>query len=152
MVNKNVPSNIIGKVPMGGLWCWRRFSDLCFLHATRNQTCFQRDVRRKAFSKQVTKNGKKTLKSLTSTSSLNVTSCPYIWSDSSTMSKCPEMSDENEKKHRELNWRLFLTILETLQYLARQGLALQGENDDESNFIQLLRLQSKKFPELTDRL
>ena len=56
------------------------------------------------------------------------------------------MSDENEKKHRELNWRIFLTILETLQYLARQGLAVQGENDDESNFIQLLRLQSKKFP------
>ena len=68
------------------------------------------------------------------------------------MSKCPEMSNENEKKHRELNWRTFLTILETLQYLARQGLAVQGENDDESNFIQFLRLQSKKFPELTDRL
>ena len=64
----------------------------------------------------------------------------------------PEMIDENEKKYRELNRRIFLTILETLQYLSRQGLAVRGDDDDESNFIQLLKLQSKKFPELTDWL
>ena len=29
---------------------------------------------------------------------------------------------------------------------------MQGDDDDDSNFIQLLRLQSKKFPELTDWL
>ena len=63
-----------------------------------------------------------------------------------------EMIDENQKKRRELNRRIFLTILETLQYLARQGLAVRGDDDNESNFIQLLRLQSKKFPELTDWL
>ena len=39
-----------------------------------------------------------------------------------------------------------------MQYLARQGLAEWGDDDNESNFIQLLRLQSKKFPELTDWL
>ena len=62
------------------------------------------------------------------------------------------MIDENEKKRRELNRRIFLTILETLQYLARQGLVVRGNDEDESNFIQLLRLQSKTFLELTDWL
>ena len=46
--------------------------------------------------------------------------------------------------------RCFLKILETLQFLGRQGLALRGdENDDDSNFIQLLKLRSKDIPELT---
>ena len=63
--------------------------------------------------------------------------------------KALEMIDENKKKWKELNRRIFLTILETFQYLARHGLAVRGYDDDESNFIQLLRLQSKKFPELT---
>ena len=62
------------------------------------------------------------------------------------------MIDKIEKKRRELNRRIFLTILETLQYLARQWLAVRGDDDDKSNFIQPLRLQSKKFPELTDWL
>ena len=31
------------------------------------------------------------------------------------------MIDEKEKKRRELSRRIFLTILKTLQYLARQG-------------------------------
>ena len=62
------------------------------------------------------------------------------------------MIDENEKKHMELNRRIFLTLLETWLYLARQGLAVRGYDDNESNFIQLLRLQSKTFPELTDWL
>ena len=52
------------------------------------------------------------------------------------------MIDENEKKYRELNRRIFLTILETLR----------GDDDDESNFFQFLRLQSKTFPELSDWL
>ena len=59
------------------------------------------------------------------------------------------MIDENEKKRNEFNWRIFLTI-KTLQYLARQELALRGGDDDESNFIQHLKLKSKTFPQLTD--
>ena len=47
---------------------------------------------------------------------------------------------------KELNWRIFLTILESLQYLARQELAVRDDDEDESNFIQRMRLQSKKFP------
>ena len=60
------------------------------------------------------------------------------------------MIDENEKKRRQLNRRIFLNILETLHNLARQELAVRGNDDGKSNFIQLLRLQSKTFPELTD--
>ena len=37
-------------------------------------------------------------------------------------------------------------------FAVRQALALLGDDDDESNFIHLLRLQSKTFPELTDWL
>ena len=62
------------------------------------------------------------------------------------------MIDENEKKRKELNRHIFLGILETLQYLTREGLAMRGNDGDKSNFIQLLRLQSKIFPELTDWL
>ena len=62
------------------------------------------------------------------------------------------MIDENEKKRSVLNRHIFLSILETLQYLARQGLAVWGDDDDEPNFNQLMRMQSKKSPELTDWL
>ena len=51
-----------------------------------------------------------------------------------------EMIDENEKKRRVLNRHIFLSILETLQYLARQGLAVRGDDDDEPNFNQLMRM------------
>ena len=44
------------------------------------------------------------------------------------------MIDKNEKKHRKLNRHIFLTTLEILQYLARQGLVVRGDDDDESNF------------------
>ena len=62
------------------------------------------------------------------------------------------LKDRKEKKRRELDRRIFLTILGTFQYLARQRLAVPGNDDDESSFIQLLRLPSKTFPELTDWL
>ena len=51
-----------------------------------------------------------------------------------------------------LQCRNTLEMIETLQYLARQGLAVGSNDDNESNFIQLLRLQSKKVPELIDWL
>ena len=62
------------------------------------------------------------------------------------------MMNENEKKPRELNRRIFLTILETLQYLGLQGLAAQGDDGGEANFIQLLTLKTNILPELTDWL
>ena len=52
-----------------------------------------------------------------------------------------EMSDDAAKKTMET-----LTVIECWQYLAWQGLAMQGDADDESNFIQLLKLGGKDRP------
>ena len=42
-------------------------------------------------------------------------------------------------------------IVETLQFLERQGLALRGDNSgDDSNFIQTLKRLAKDIPQLTD--
>ena len=51
----------------------------------------------------------------------------------------------------ELNRRCLANIVETLQFLARQGLALRGDNSDDIwNFIQALKLRAKDIPQLTD--
>ena len=54
-----------------------------------------------------------------------------------------EITNEATKKSREDNRRCFAKIIECLQYLARQGLAIRREDDEESNFIQLLKLRAK---------
>ena len=46
----------------------------------------------------------------------------------------------------ESNRICFIKVTECLQYLARQGQAMQGDTDDESNFIQLLKLRGKDQP------
>ena len=46
----------------------------------------------------------------------------------------------------ESNRICFIKVIECLQYLARQGQAMQGDTDDESNFIQLLKLRGKDQP------
>ena len=53
-----------------------------------------------------------------------------------------EMSNVAAKKNR----ICFIKVIECLQYFARQGLAMQGDTDDESNFIQLLKLRGKDRP------
>ena len=47
------------------------------------------------------------------------------------------------------NRQCLIKIIESLQYLGRQGLALRGDQSDEdSNFVQLLKLRSKKSSKL----
>ena len=41
-------------------------------------------------------------------------------------------------------------MFETAMFLSRQGMAFQGNTPEEGNFIQLLRLRAKDFPELRD--
>ena len=54
-----------------------------------------------------------------------------------------EMCDRSHQEEKKNNRKMFIQILESLKFLARQGLALRGsKNDSESNFIQLLRLHS----------
>lgn len=43
----------------------------------------------------------------------------------------------------ETNRFCLLKIIECLQYLARQAMPMQGDTDEESNFIQLLKLRGK---------
>ena len=49
-----------------------------------------------------------------------------------------EMSSDAAKKTMESNRICFIKVIECLQYLARQGQAMQGDTDDESNFIHTL--------------
>ena len=56
-------------------------------------------------------------------------SCGNVW----------EMSSGAAKKTMRSNRICFIKVIECLQYLPRQGQAMQGDTDDESNFIQLLK-------------
>ena len=62
------------------------------------------------------------------------------------------MMNEKERHNMELNCRCLITILESLQYLARQGLTLRRNDDETSNFYQLLKLRVKFFPKLEEWL
>ncbi len=39
-----------------------------------------------------------------------------------------------------------MTIIQDIQFLGQQGLALQGHEESESNFIQLMKLRSHDQP------
>ena len=54
-----------------------------------------------------------------------------------------EKLSSEHKKEKELNREMFRRILQSIRYLARQGLPLRGHDDGvNSNFMQLLRLQA----------
>ncbi len=46
----------------------------------------------------------------------------------------------NEEK--EYNGRMLMTNIQDIQFLGQQGLALQGHEESENNFIQLMKLRS----------
>ena len=52
------------------------------------------------------------------------------------------------KETRAQNRHCLAKIIESLQYLARQGLAIRGDNDEESNFFQLLKLMARDDKDL----
>ena len=59
------------------------------------------------------------------------------------------MTSEGHKAKMKENRQCLIKIIESLQYLGRQGLALRGDQSDEdSNFVQLLKLRSKKSSKL----
>ena len=51
-----------------------------------------------------------------------------------------DMTSEMAKNTRAQNRRCFAKIIESLQYLGRQGLAIRGNSDKKSNFSQLQKL------------
>ena len=60
-----------------------------------------------------------------------------------------EMLNSEHQAEKANNRKMFLLILRSIRYLARQGLPLRGHcGDVDSNFMQLLHFQSVSFPEL----
>ena len=60
--------------------------------------------------------------------------------------KCEDIEEKLSAYHSEeksKNRQIFLTILRNIHFLARQGLALRGSIAEESNFIQLLKLEGE---------
>jgi len=53
-----------------------------------------------------------------------------------------ELLSHSHSVEKEQNGKMLMTIIESLHYLGRQGIALRGHDDYESNFIQLLKLRS----------
>ena len=49
---------------------------------------------------------------------------------------------------RKQNRKMFVLLLENIQYLGRQGQPFQGNEDEESNYNQLIHLCAKDHPEL----
>ena len=59
-----------------------------------------------------------------------------------------DMTNTIAKETRAQNRHYLAKIIESLQYLARQGLAIRGDNDEESNFFQLLKLMARDDKDL----
>jgi len=55
-------------------------------------------------------------------------------------------------KQRKENTQNLLTIMSSLKFLARQGLAIRGHEDNDSNFNQLMLLRCQDQPKLVDWL
>ena len=53
------------------------------------------------------------------------------------------MISKTAKSDMALNRKCLIKIIECLQFLGRQGIAFQGNTNEESNFVQLLRLRCK---------
>lgn len=71
-----------------------------------------------------------------------------IASSGNIIEMCSNAADTTMKQNR----TCFLKIIESVRFLARQGLAMQGHTDAESNFNQLLKLRANDVPLLTDWL
>ena len=66
---------------------------------------------------------------------------------SSSQPNVADMLSRAHSEERERNGRMLITILQSLQFLTRQGLALRGHNDSDSNFLQLLKLRATDHAE-----
>ena len=63
-----------------------------------------------------------------------------------------EMNNSNASRLRYEGRKYLLKVLETLRFLARQGLALRNSNEFESNFTQALLLRCMEHPEMQRRI
>ena len=61
---------------------------------------------------------------------------------------CPEFGEMLSSQHsqqKKENRQCILNIIAYLKFLARQGLALRGDDDAESNFIQLFKFTAREM-------
>ena len=64
-----------------------------------------------------------------------------------------EQLSQQHAKEKEENRKMFLKILSSIRYLARQGLPLRGDGDEQDgNFLQLLKLKGEDDPMMVDWL
>ena len=55
-----------------------------------------------------------------------------------------EQLSHQHQKEKETNRRMLLKVVSCIRYLARQGLALRGDGDEQDeNFMQLLKLKGE---------
>lgn len=67
----------------------------------------------------------------------------------STTKDVGELLSKEHAKEKEINRRMFVKIVTSIKYLARQGISLRGDGDEEDgNFMQLLRLRADDDPDL----
>ena len=63
-----------------------------------------------------------------------------------------EMLSQVHSNQKKLNGRMLMIIMQNVRFLSRQGLALTGHGDDESNFTQLLKFRSVDQTDICDWL
>ena len=63
-----------------------------------------------------------------------------------------EVLSNEHRQEKAMNRNMFMMILQTLSFLARQGLAIRGHGDENSNFHQLLLLRSTDCQDIIDWL
>ena len=63
-----------------------------------------------------------------------------------------EMLSRAHAQERLLNRDYLLKVFQNIQFLARQGIALRGHDEQNSNFIQLLHLRSDDDHKILDSL
>ena len=127
-------------------------SVLCFICAQQNEKLNLRAARNKewVFISQGFSNWKKALVRFKEhqVSECHKLAMEYQISIPNTCGNVIQMSNDAAKKTMATNRFCLLKIIECLQYLARQAMPMQGDMDEESNFIQLLKLRGKDQPVL----
>ena len=64
-----------------------------------------------------------------------------------------EQLSRQHAKEKQENRKMFLKILSSIRYLARQGLPLRGDGDEQDgNFLQLLKVKGEDDPMMVDWL
>ncbi|KAK2550816.1 Zinc finger MYM-type protein 1 [Acropora cervicornis] len=136
---------------------WLRYNEqsdsvLCFICAQQNEKLNLRAARNKewVFISQGFSNWKKALVRFKEhqVSECHKLAMEYQISIPNTCGNVIQMSNDAAKKTMATNRFCLLKIIECLQYLARQAMPMQGDTDEESNFIQLLKLRGKDQPVL----